>query len=416
MKVLIEHTAFAILAPSDGTVHPSGRPYVRRSGGFHTIAFITEEEHEALLALARSFDEVARTVTPPSTGAVRRPATDLSRPGDAFAKVTPWSAVLEPKGWSKVCDRGHVGLWRRPGKSFGVSATTNFAGSDLFYVFTSSTEFDPERAYSKFAVYAILNHGGDFTAAASALAAQGHGGALEFLEVVSSSGIATQPQQTENSENTPGPITFTPLSELLAQPDDVVAWVVPDRIASGSVNVLAGKPKAGKSTLARDLALAVARGGDWIGHSCVAGPVWYLVFEDKRAEVRRHFRQMGAVGDEPVRFLFDQPGDQLIPKLQALAEQEHPSLIIVDTLQRLIRARDLNDYAEVTVRLTPLLVLRVLPVLPSCWCITPAKRLARGLTRFSGLRPLRGLSTIFLFSTALAGIACWHPPSGLGRT
>ena len=35
---LIETTLFAVLAPSNGSVHPTGRPYVRVSGSFATIA------------------------------------------------------------------------------------------------------------------------------------------------------------------------------------------------------------------------------------------------------------------------------------------------------------------------------------------------------------------------------------------
>jgi hypothetical protein len=65
---------------------------------------------------------------------------------------------------------------------------------------------------------------------------------------------------------------------------------------------------------------------------------------------------MGAA-TEPVRFLFEQSGNDIIEQLHRLAEQERPALIIVDTLQRLIRAKDLNDYAEVTTRLTPILTL-----------------------------------------------------------
>ena len=117
------------------------------------------------------------------------------------------------------------------------------------------------------------------------------------------------------------------------------------------------KPKVGKSTAARALALEVSRGGTWLGFWCKQAPVWYLALEDKRSEVSRHFRKMGATGSEPVRFLFDQPGKEFIEQLHRLAEKEHPGLIIVDTLQRLIKAKDLNDYAEVTTKLTPLLML-----------------------------------------------------------
>jgi hypothetical protein len=52
------------------------------------------------------------------------------------------------------------------GEGRGISATTNHAGSDLLYVFSSSTTFESDRAYDKFATYAVLNHPGDFAVAA----------------------------------------------------------------------------------------------------------------------------------------------------------------------------------------------------------------------------------------------------------
>jgi hypothetical protein len=65
--------------------------------------------------------------------------------------------------------------WTRPGKDRGVSATTNHQGNDLLWVFTSSAELDPDRSYDRFGVYTVMEHGGDFQAAARALTAQGYG-------------------------------------------------------------------------------------------------------------------------------------------------------------------------------------------------------------------------------------------------
>jgi hypothetical protein len=152
------------------------------------------------------------------------------------------------------------------------------------------------------------------------------------------------------------PVPFTGLAELLAEPEDTVDYLVAERIACGSLNLLAGKPKAGKSTAARALAFAVARGGSWLGFRCLPRPVWYLALEEKRSEVRRHFRQMGATGHEPVRFLWAAE-DDLLDRLHELATLEHPGLLVVDTLQRLIKADDLNNYAEVTGKLDPVLTL-----------------------------------------------------------
>ena len=94
-----------------------------------------------------------------------------TRPGDRFNARYSWAQVLEPYGWS-VDHEGADGetYWTRPGKDEGVSATTNYSGSDLFYVFSTSTEFESERGYDKFGVFAVLEHGGDIAAAASSLA------------------------------------------------------------------------------------------------------------------------------------------------------------------------------------------------------------------------------------------------------
>jgi hypothetical protein len=153
------------------------------------------------------------------------------------------------------------------------------------------------------------------------------------------------------------PFTLTSIGDLLAEPDDQVEWVVEDRIPAGAIILLAGRPKAGKSTLARDLAFAVATGERWLGWRTHFGATWYLGLEDKRSEIRRHFRMMGATGTEPIRIFAGQAPSEILPALHALALTERPALIIVDTAQRLIRAKDLSDYAEVTSRFEPLLWL-----------------------------------------------------------
>jgi len=163
---------YVVLAPSNGRVHPSGKPYRLLAGGPTTIATISPAERDELWRLARSFDETPRV-------RVRVPepvGTDwLTRPGDDFAARTDWPAILEPHGWTAVYTAGGETYWRRPGKDESWSATTNYRGSDLLYVFSTSTEFEAERGYGKFSAYAVLAHGGDYTRAAAALADQGFG-------------------------------------------------------------------------------------------------------------------------------------------------------------------------------------------------------------------------------------------------
>lgn len=163
----------------------------------------------------------------------------------------------------------------------------------------------------------------------------------------------------QRSVTVPPPLELTSLADLLQEPDDLVEWIVEDRIpAGGAVVLLVGAPKAGKSTAVRELALAVAQpGGNWLGWKTTYGVVWLLLFQDKRSEVKKHLRQMGATGNEPLHLLVESATADLLPRLHARAEKERPSLIVVDMLAGLLNVKDLNDYAQVTSRFEPLLKL-----------------------------------------------------------
>jgi len=85
--------------------------------------------------------------------------------------------------------------------------------------------------------------------------------------------------------------------------------------------------------------------------------VFYLGREEKRGEVRAHFAAMGATKEDDVRLFIDPAPADVLTRLRAAAEEDRPSLIIVDPLRRLLRLRDSNDYAEVTRALDPVLTL-----------------------------------------------------------
>lgn len=103
------------------------------------------------------------------------------RPGDVFNEKASWGEILEPRGWRCFEDRAGTQHWTRPGKATGLSATTGHCSSDtrgdLFYCFSSSEEVAPiesNKAYSKFELWATLDHGGDYSAAAMAAMRNGY--------------------------------------------------------------------------------------------------------------------------------------------------------------------------------------------------------------------------------------------------
>lgn len=178
VKVLVEtrgEGGFVVVAPSYGPTHPTGKPWVAVPGRTPAdIPTLTPDERDALHILAAAFDQMPdeEPVVEP-----RRTATapDVLRPGDDYNARATWTEILTPHGWTPVHTWGGVTYWRRPGKNEGVSATTGRGDRDNIYVFTTSTAFDSERPYTKFAAYTLLEHRGDYTEAARALRSLGYG-------------------------------------------------------------------------------------------------------------------------------------------------------------------------------------------------------------------------------------------------
>jgi P4 family phage/plasmid primase-like protien len=174
-----EH-GFVVIAPSHGTVHPSGEPWTVLNGSPTTVATITADERDLIHAIARTLDTVPLPPPVPDTD-LERPAT--MRPGDVMpgedynARAT-WADVLDTHGWTRLRTIGVRTFWRRPGKHDGTSAVTGGDIGDYLCVWSTSTGLPDNEQLSKWRTYAFLNHGGDFARAASALRALGYGSPL----------------------------------------------------------------------------------------------------------------------------------------------------------------------------------------------------------------------------------------------
>jgi P4 family phage/plasmid primase-like protien len=159
---------YVLTISSPPECHEARKPYRLIRGRLTQIPRISREQRALLLDCARSFNLIRKQKSAPVP---RRRNDNGTRPGDVFADRVTWPEILEPHGWTLAGRRGEESFWRRPGKSFGFSATTNYKGSDLLYVFsTNGHPFEHETSYTKFCAFALLAHNGDFKAAARALA------------------------------------------------------------------------------------------------------------------------------------------------------------------------------------------------------------------------------------------------------
>lgn len=119
------------------------------------VANISSEERDVLLSSCRSFNKSARIV--------QKSEEEKDRAGDMYNRsagaIDEMMSALRGHGWVEVKD----GIWRRPGKSKGISATLGRVAPGVFYNFSSSASpFESERAYTPFSVVCLLKHNGDY--------------------------------------------------------------------------------------------------------------------------------------------------------------------------------------------------------------------------------------------------------------
>lgn len=96
-------------------------------------------------------------------------------PADWYTRARTWGDVLGRHGWHVVGGDGESdgSAWRHPTATAPSSATIRHG---LLFAYTTSTAFTPTTAtdphgYTRFAAYAVLDHGGDLSAAARAIRA-----------------------------------------------------------------------------------------------------------------------------------------------------------------------------------------------------------------------------------------------------
>jgi hypothetical protein len=157
-----------VCAPSPG--------YVLLKGSFANIPTITPDERAYLLSAARS---LTQKVEEPRQATEAKSGYAGVTPLDDYNQRGPVIELLESYGWTISSTKGDAFYLKRPnGGSHEHHATFGYI-PNTFFCFSTSTEFDSEKPYSRCAVYAVLKHGGDFKSTAKDLYQQGYGERLE---------------------------------------------------------------------------------------------------------------------------------------------------------------------------------------------------------------------------------------------
>ena len=345
--VLIEtrgEGGFSIVAPSSGMVHLSGKAWVAIAGSPGSIPTITWDEREAVHNVLKALDRMPAPETVLEVIAHRADAGGGVSPGDDYSNRTTWDEILIPRGWSKVFTAGSTTYWRRPGKSVGISATTGRNDGDNLFVFSTSTEFEAEKPYSKFSAFTHLEHNGDYKAAARQLRANGYGVPSIVQNTESHRVESLDPRgdgYVENNSSTPpkfltndeillneeiakgrarrrakelldnedatkryDPFIYVEtLAEELELPVEEVDWTIEGLIPTGANVTLTAQYKAGKTTMINNLAKALVDGTRFLNYFKPAnhpGRVVIFNYEVSENQYRRWMKDVAIEHTESV--------------------------------------------------------------------------------------------------------------------
>ena len=143
------------------------------------------------------------------------------------------------------------------------------------------------------------------------------------------------------------PFKLIPIKELY-KIESKLEWVVENLLSKGGVSLLSAVPKAGKSQIARQLMVAIATGGKFLGRNTVKGEVHYYAIEEQAEIVNDAFKKLGLPPDSN---LFVHVGEVFsenrLKDLHQVLKERKPLLIVIDTLFDVIDVENENNYKDV---------------------------------------------------------------------
>lgn len=290
LKCLIEtrgEGGYIIVAPTE---LDAGRKYYMNRGESHAnIVTLTVEQRNLLIDRITDMSE-SRAVEKKEPKEIFVAPEGADRPGDGYERVTSWEEVLTPHGWTIFQTQGNITQWCKPGAEDRHCHATTGKTPGLYVFSSNAAPFEPNRSYSKFAAYTLLNCYGDYNKAAAELATKGFGSANSILF------------RSNMDANTPIEDRLGIKSALdiyeAEYPDTM--YICNDILPEGLI-ILAGASKIGKSWFALDLCLTVGSNNQrkFLGKYPVLDDIECLYFALEDGEARLHKRMHTIMESQP---------------------------------------------------------------------------------------------------------------------
>ena len=179
------------------------------------------------------------------------------------------------------------------------------------------------------------------------------------VEIILNSMIKTDEKNKPREIKKADDYKFISKKELKTMEETEVQWFWDGVLPAGGLSLLLAKPKVGKTLFALNLALWASRGGSFFGKDTAPGNVIYLALEENIGEVKKSLIAFDNTHGEDDKFDLDfhfgiAPSDA-IKKLEKWMVEKKPKLVVIDILQKFVRVKKIEDYAEVITALEPVM-------------------------------------------------------------
>lgn len=193
--------------------------------------------------------------------------------------------------------------------------------------------------------------------------------------------LLEQVNEIENMARMTDVVHFSQLPDL---PEEL--WIVDQLVRRGSLSILAGDPKVGKSTLITHLVACILRGKTFVDRTTTPARCLYYSLEEIGAEVKQRFLNYGLT-DEPlfVREGYVPPA-RFTSILQRDIEETKAEFVLIDPLFDIVEVESTNDYVPVNRAIKNLLYVARSSGAHVC-CIHHS---AKGTGTILGAQSLRG--------------------------
>jgi len=154
---------------------------------------------------------------------------------------------------------------------------------------------------------------------------------------------------------------FHPLTaaEILTSTPPELKWLWRSFLPIGTLAILAAYMKVGKSTLVYALALASARGREFLGHATERAGVLILAVEEHPRDVRRRLERFGMTPEDPIFVHCGRldASTETVGEIREFIHEHEIGLVVLDTLARYWGVPDENDNALIERQISPFLDL-----------------------------------------------------------